>query len=141
MKKFHLSISFLLVFFPFCVHAEDAPLAYYRSYGQNYRDMLLAKCIATAYQADPVIRKDAAGTANILVNWTYYDAENSPDAIIQLINQYLSHKYENPFEGYEGVHFNLLKCLDLYHSSDLQRQVKKFVSDPNGSSSNEKRKF
>lgn len=141
MKKLQTFVLLLLVIVPFFAQAEDAPLASYRNSNENYKDMLLARCIATAYQADPIIRKDAAATANILVNWTYYDAENSVDAITQLINHYLSHKYENPFEGYEGVHFNLLKCFDLYHSTELQKQVKKFVSNPNGSASKENRKF
>lgn len=33
-------------------------------------------------------------------------------------------------EGYVGARFDLLKCLDMYHSEELDAQVRKYVARP-----------
>ena len=109
----------------------DTPEAGNRTYAQNYRDMLLAGCIARAYDKETAASKDASSTASVLLEWTQYDAEHSPDAIDSLLNRYLNRDYHHPFVEYKGVHFDLLKCLDMYHSKELDAQVKRYVGKPN----------
>ena len=109
----------------------DSPEAASRTYAQNYKDMLLARCIARAYHSDPHVLDDASSTASVILEWTYYDAENSPDAIDQLIRRYLSRNYHNPLHEYKAVQFDLLKCFDMYHSQELAAQVKRYVTKPN----------
>lgn len=108
----------------------DSPEAPMRTYAQNYKDMMLTSCIARAYKNDPIAGKDADYSTSVFIDWTLYDVEKSSGAIDQLINHYLARDYRNPLKEYQGVQFNLLKCLDMYHSKELDDQVKKFVPNP-----------
>ncbi len=117
-------------------YAEDelvSPQAAQRTYGQNYKDMVLAMCVARAYRGDPSASADAGSTVSALRDWTYYDMEHSPDAIQLLIDQYLRRDYRNPLAEAEvkGIKFDFLKCLDLYHSKELDAQMRQFVPAPN----------
>jgi hypothetical protein len=113
------------------VKTPDSPEAGGRTYGQNYKDMLLASCIARAYKGDPKAGKDAAYSASVFIEWTLYDVEKSSNAIDNLIERYLARDYHNPLVEYQGVEFDLLKCFDMYHSKELEAQVKQFVLNPN----------
>jgi hypothetical protein len=110
-----------------------SPQAGERTYAQNYKDMVLATCIADAYKKDPEAAMDAGSSVSALRDWTYYDMENSPDAIKSIVDRYLGRDYHNPVVDAEtkGVKFDFLKCLDLYHSKELDAQVRRFVLKPN----------
>lgn len=99
-----------------------------RTYAQNYKDMALAYCIAKAYSVDPHANKDATATAGGLDQWSNYDAENSATAIPELVKSYLSRHYAS-IQG-EHVKLDLMKCIDMYHSKDLEKLVKKYVQNP-----------
>ncbi|QGZ64537.1 hypothetical protein FAZ98_19250 [Paraburkholderia acidisoli] len=94
--------------------------------------MVLATCIATAYKNDSNSAKDAGSSASALRDWTEYDLNAAPDAINALVNHYLSLDYHNPLADAEiaGVRFDLLKCLDLYHSQALSALAGRLVSAP-----------
>jgi hypothetical protein len=109
----------------------DSPEIGSRTYAQNYRDMLLAWCIARAYEKEPIASRDAASTGSALDEVGNYDIENSTDAIDRLLKRYLNRDYHHPFAEYNGVQFGLLKCLDMYHSKELDAQVKQYVGKPN----------
>lgn len=67
-------------------------------------------------------------------DWTAYDLEKGPDEIKSLVDRYLARDYRNPLVDAEikGVRFDLLKCMDLYHSAELDAQVKRLVIHPKG---------
>ncbi len=67
----------------------------------------------------------------MLIEWTYFDSEKAGSAPDSLVEQFLKRDYHNPLEGYEGARFELLKCLDLYHSRELEAEVRAFVPHPN----------
>lgn len=94
--------------------------------------MVLATCIANAYQKDRNAAVDAGSSVSALRDWTEYDMDNGPDAIKSLVDNYLSRNYHNPIAESEvkGIRFDLLKCLDLYHSEELDRQAKTLVTEP-----------
>ncbi|NVL51557.1 hypothetical protein F2S72_19360, partial [Pseudomonas syringae pv. actinidiae] len=75
---------------------------------------------------------DAGSSVTALREWAYYDFEKSPDAVKALIDKYLARDYTNPLVESEikGVKFDLLKCLDLYHSKELNALVKEVVIKP-----------
>ncbi|MCP1445859.1 hypothetical protein J3D54_004991 [Pseudomonas sp. GGS8] len=136
MKKALLGILPLMLLA--CVgYAKDtggmSPEAGARTYGQNYKDMVLATCIANAYKEDKSAAIDAGSSVSALRDWTEYDLEKAPDAIKTLVDRYLTRDYHNPLVESEvqGVRFDLLKCLDLYHSNELDAQVKRLVIHPN----------
>jgi hypothetical protein len=111
---------------------RDSPQAGTRTYSQNYKDMVLAICIANAYKIDQDAFTDAGSSVSALRDWALYDLEKAPDEITALVNSYLARDYHNPLVESEvkGVRFDFLKCLDLYHSEDLDKQVKQLVIHP-----------
>lgn len=124
-----------VAFFPLLGSAKDeqnSPRAGTRTYAQNYKDMVLAECLATAYKNEAETYKDVGSSVSALRDWTYYDMEESTDIVQPLLNKYLARNYFNPLVEPEvkGVKFDFLKCLDLYHSKELEDLVKKVVIDP-----------
>lgn len=117
-------------------HAKDvtrsSPEAATRTYAQNFKDMVFATCVANAYKGDTGAAVDAGSSVSALRDWTYYDLEKSPDAIRALVDRYLARDYYNPMVESEtkGVKFDFLKCLDLYHSRELDEQAKRLVVNP-----------
>ena len=112
--------------------ATDSPQASARTHAQNYNDLVLATCIATAYRDEKQAAADAGSSVSALRDWTYYDLEKAPDEIRDLVDQFLSRDYHNPLAEPEapGTRFDLLKCLDLFHSDELEQQTKRLVVDP-----------
>ncbi|WP_232490325.1 type VI secretion system amidase immunity protein Tai4 [Burkholderia ubonensis] len=90
------------------------------------------RCITTAYKNDKDASVDAGSSASALRDWTSCDMEKSPDAVKSLVDRYLARDYHNPLAKSEikGVRFDLLKCLDLYHSKELDILVKRLVINP-----------
>lgn len=131
-----LTIS-TLAFWASIGHAKDetpaSPQAATRTYAQNFKDMVLATCIANAYKNDKEAAIDAGSSVSALRDWTYYDLDKAPDAIRKLVDSYLARDYHNPLADAEikGVKFDLLKCFDLYHSKELDAQARRLVSNPN----------
>jgi hypothetical protein len=111
------------------VAGKDNVIAPTRNNATNYKDRALTYCVAQAYKNSPA-GEDAETTGAVFLDWTYYDlAANSE--INVLIDKYLGRDYSNPFEGYEKAKFSMLKCIDMYHSKELEEQVKKYVPHPN----------
>ncbi|PIT55613.1 type VI secretion system amidase immunity protein Tai4 [Snodgrassella alvi] len=138
MKNFKMLIlcSCCLILFPMGCNASSinsmTPEAVNRTFIQNYKDMVLASCIASAYHDDKIASMDAGSSASVLREWTYYNMDKSIDAEIRIIDSYLSRNYFNPLAEAEikGIKFDFLKCLDLYHSKELDRLAKKVISHP-----------
>jgi Type VI secretion system (T6SS), amidase immunity protein len=109
--------------------AADAITAMRRTNAENFKDRALASCVATAYKGQPA-GEDADISKSVFLEWTYYDDDKGNPAIDRLVEKYLRRDYSNPVEGYAGAKFNLLKCLDMYHSRELDEQVRKYVPNP-----------
>ncbi len=110
--------------------ASDSPGAARRTNGMNFKDWVLASCLAKAYSDQPVAAKDARATASALMEWTYFDVQKASSSPDNLVEKYLRRDYRNPLEGFVDVRFELLKCLDLYHSHELDAEVGQFVPHP-----------
>jgi len=136
MKALLGALLSMLVLSPSVCHAKDetgtSPQAGGRSHAQNYKDMVLAECIASAYGNEPKAAMDAGSSASALMDWTSFDMDKDVDARSALIGAYLARDYFNPLVESEvkGVRFDFLKCLDLYHSKALDAQVKRLVIHP-----------
>lgn len=117
-------------------HASDrditSPQAVTRTYAQNYKDMVLATCLTQAYRNAPSVSTDAGSSISALRDWTYFDMDQSPDAVNSLVSSYLARDYSNPLVESEikGVRFDFLKCMDLYHSKALDDLAKRLVVHP-----------
>lgn len=112
--------------------ALNPPQAGACTHAQNYKDMVLATCLANAYKGDPGTATDAGSSVSALRDWTVYDLEQSPDAVKALVDSYLAHDYRHPLAESEakGVRFDFLKCLDLYHSKELDALARCVVIHP-----------
>ncbi|WP_414502640.1 type VI secretion system amidase immunity protein Tai4 [Zymobacter sp. IVIA_5232.4 C2] len=131
--SFSMLAAFTLIFWSSTSYAHKGPEAGSRSYAQNYKDMVLTTCIAKAYAGDKNAAMDAGSSVSALVDWTSYDLEKSPDAVKSLVDRYLARDYYNPLveSDIKGVKFDMLKCLDMYHSKELDTLTKKMVINPN----------
>lgn len=101
---------------------DAPPEAGIRTYVQNYKDMVLATCLASAYGNDRQANRDAVGSITALQDyWTAYDIKGSAGAVTELIRTYLARDYSDLLDEPEGaeVRFDFLKCMDLYHSRAL----------------------
>ena len=133
--RIFILVSALAVLAPAAQTAGDADSsaqAGSRTYAQNYKDMVLATCVANAYKDDKGAATDAGSSVSALRDWTNHDLERGPHAIKALVDAYLARDYRNPLAEPEakGVRFDLLKCLDLYHSKELDAQAKRLVIHP-----------
>ncbi|POD76508.1 type VI secretion system amidase immunity protein Tai4 [Pseudomonas syringae] len=110
----------------------SSPEGMHRTHAQNYKDMVLATCVASAYKYSENVGTDAGSSVTALREWANYDWEISPEKPRELVDSYLARDYTNPLVESEikGVRFDLLKCLDLYHSKELDAQTKKAVINP-----------
>lgn len=118
-----------LLFTALTATAADSITATRRTNAENYKDRALASCIAAAYKGSSA-GEDAAITRSAFLEWTYYDDDKGNPATEQLVENYLQRDYSNPMEGYAGARFDLLKCIDMYHSKDLKEQVRRYVPHP-----------
>lgn len=110
------------------IAGESTITAITRSNAENYQDRALAYCVATAYKGSPA-GADAHISMSAFLEWTDYDDKGNK-AIDQLVEKYLRRDYSNPMEGYADAKFNLLKCIDMYHSRELAELVRKYVPNP-----------
>ncbi|MFA0997353.1 MULTISPECIES: type VI secretion system amidase immunity protein Tai4 [Pseudomonas syringae group] len=110
----------------------SSPEGMHRTHAQNYKDMVLATCVASAYKYSENVGTDAGSSVTALREWANYDWEVGPEKPRELVDDYLARDYTNPLVESEikGVRFDLLKCLDLYHSKELDAQTKKAVINP-----------
>lgn len=111
---------------------ENSPEAGSRTHAQNYKDMVLATCMAQAYRNEAGAARDAGSSVSALRDWTYFDLEKSPDAVKSLVDRYLARDYSNPLVEQEvrEVRFDFLKCIDMYHSKALADLVERMVIHP-----------
>lgn len=125
MKKFKLQIiSSCSILLPLISQAST-PEAVNRTF--------FASCITKAYKGNKDVAKDTGSSVSALKDWIDYDIDKSIDKEIVLINSYLSRNYFNPLAEQEvkGIKFDFLKCLDLYHSKELDTLARKVISNPN----------
>jgi Type VI secretion system (T6SS), amidase immunity protein len=99
-----------------------------RTYAQNYKDMMLAECVAMAYRAEPAAMSDAQNTASALDAWSQYDVEESTGKSDEIILRFLQREYHAKSDA--GARLDLLKCIDMYHSDELDAQVRQYVPNP-----------
>lgn len=93
--------------------------------------MLLAGCIATAYNDSPEAMLDAQHASSALVEWTEYDAEGATGVDEKLIDRYLARTYHSKADS--SARLDLLKCFDMYHGSEQDVQVQQYVERPDAS--------
>ncbi|WP_221797075.1 T6SS amidase immunity protein Tai4 family protein [Oceanobacter mangrovi] len=67
------------------------------------------------------------------MDWSYYDMEEGTKEINSLIEAWLKRDYKNPLVTDQSIQFGYLKCIDLYHSEELDDAAVRFTTDGQGS--------
>jgi hypothetical protein len=113
----------------------------HRPYAQVYKNLALAQCITQAYKdAQPDTVDDLKRSVDVLKSWVIHDVYYAAESEMQwAVDSYLARSYPNPmiFDSPQKsleMKFNFLKCLDLFHSRELDFQVDRFIWHPNRNS-------
>ncbi|WP_086632132.1 T6SS amidase immunity protein Tai4 family protein [Commensalibacter intestini] len=115
------------------IHYDKADIGY-RNYGSNFKDSVFATCLQKAFGSqNPTFNEDAKATRGALFEmWINFDFKKTgkvTQKLNKLIQQYLNQPYGSSI--YPKSKMYILKCMDLYHSDDLDKLTKEFVIHPN----------
>lgn len=109
-----------------CAHAQqDKPIKYSQSATETYSQKTLLKnwalsvCLATVFK-DTHTREDANATASAYLEFGRQPIE-AYDALRKLAEQYANRRYAGSIKS----DFNTMKCVDLFHSKELDSLTSK----------------
>lgn len=100
----------------------------HRPYIETFKDMALSTCVARAYAAAPKVKSDGEAAASGYLEFGDFDVERGGEPLAALINRYLDRRYGS-FQG-PSVKLNMMKCIDLYHSDELDALGRRYVLHP-----------
>ena len=99
--------------------AANARVEY--SPGQYLKNFALSACIAQAYKSDEVVKDSRAAADGYLQLGSFpYEAHEEAAA---LARKFLAKEYQSA----SGAKLVLMKCIDLFHSKELDRLAKKYL--------------
>ncbi|PNS10109.1 type VI secretion protein [Mixta theicola] len=84
------------------------------------KNYALSVCVAKGYNSKQV-KKDASATARGYLEFGNYSLA-AHSAVIKLANEFIANKYSS--QSREPM--TLAKCIDLYHSAELESIVKQY---------------
>jgi len=124
VKKQILASAFFLTTTLFCAPLSAQPA--FTGKGANDQKMLmknwaLSTCFARIAE-DQATKADAGLTASAYLENSQQDLEDF-DKIDKLVEKYLAKKYG----GSVASNYNTMKCVDLFHSKELDRLAGKLV--------------
>jgi hypothetical protein len=120
MPRSAIFIVLSLLTAPQIALAEDAsPRAIY-SAAQYLKNFALSACIAEAYRSDEV-KKDGSAAAGGYLELGSFPMEAYEEAAA-LGKKFLARTYR----GKHGEALTLMKCIDLFHSTELEQVVRKY---------------
>lgn len=102
-----------------------------RTYLENFKDLALSSCIATAYKTSPDATTDASASAGGYFEFTRYDLDRATDGLKALIDATLAQRYSS-YQG-PSIRLDLMKCLDMYHGDALATLARRVVERPSRS--------
>lgn len=110
------------------------PIAY-RHYGSNFKDYALTYCLEKVFSKhDASFHEEAqAMEGTLMERWIDFDFNKDNQKTLTKLSA-LTDKYLKQFYGsqmHPKAKLSILKCMDLYHSDDLDKLTKEFVTHPN----------
>ncbi|PCM44830.1 T6SS amidase immunity protein Tai4 family protein [Marinobacter sp. ANT_B65] len=88
-----------------------------------FKNYALSTCLADAFE-DAELRKDASATAAGFLEFGTGPIEAYTEATL-MGREFLKKKYH----GKAPVEFNTKKCIDFYHSEELDRLVERYITN------------
>ena len=113
-----IALAFLVA--PSIVHAKDADVHVHYSPREYLKNFALSVCISDGYKSDEVV-KDSLAAAGGYVELGGFPIEAYEEAAA-LGKRYLAREYV----GIHGEKLTLMKCIDFFHSKELEQVVKKY---------------
>ncbi|MFB9262916.1 T6SS amidase immunity protein Tai4 family protein [Bradyrhizobium erythrophlei] len=117
-SKIFAQILFLIV--PTTIGAKDANVRVEYSPAQYLKNFALSTCIANGYKSDEVV-KDGLATAGGYLELGSLAFEAYEEAT-SLGKQFLARDYQSK----SGERLTLMRCIDLFHSKELDQLAKKY---------------
>ena len=113
------AIAFLVALLLVDAEAANARVEY--SPSQYLKNFALSACIAQAYKSDEVVKDSRAAADGYLQLGSFpYEAHEEAAA---LARKFLAKDYQS----HSGAKLILMKCIDLFHSKELDRLAKKYL--------------
>ena len=88
------------------------------------KNWALSRCLAEVYTDGPA-KDDANATASAYLEFGRQSLEVY-DELSKLVNKYVARTYAGSVES----HFNTMKCIDLFHSRELDRLASELAKKP-----------
>jgi hypothetical protein len=108
---------------PSIAHAEDADVAVHYSAVEYLRNFALSVCLSDGYKSEEVA-KDSLAAAGGYLELGGFPIE-AYEEVEKLGKKFLAKDYQSK----HGERLTLMKCIDFYHSKDLEQLVKKYGKD------------
>ncbi|MDR1425189.1 MAG: type VI secretion system amidase immunity protein Tai4 [Azoarcus sp.] len=97
----------------------------------SLKNWVLSICFANIIKDDGDARHDAAMSAAGYFEFGNIRLEER-DELILLVKKYIAKKYSGHFDlGIEPAELNTMKCIDLFHSIELDNLVTRMLEDRN----------
>ncbi|AKJ31964.1 T6SS amidase immunity protein Tai4 family protein [Caldimonas brevitalea] len=130
MKSALIAVSLVLLTLGHLARADESDRAQYsRSMTETYNQKTLLKnwalsvCLAKISK-DPAAKADANATASAYLEFGQQPIE-AYDALRDLADRYANRKYGGAVES----EFNTMKCIDLFHSKELDQLASKLAKN------------
>lgn len=98
---------------------RSAPHSY--SQAELLRNYALARCLSQAFPGSPLTPDAAASAAGYLERGSV--SADAYEGIAKLADEFLARKYSS----LSGQPLQTMKCIDLFHSPELDRLVRRFA--------------
>ncbi len=122
------ALAFVLAMYSNQLHAQKAPpsaysLALTQSYSQKtlLKNWALTACLSEISK-DISFKEDASATASAYLEYGKQGLE-AYDALRKLAHRYATLKYGGSIDS----EFNMMKCIDLFHSKELDKLTNKLL--------------
>jgi len=122
-----------------CAFAEDRSMMADYSQPQtdtysprdSLKNWVLSICFANIVKDDSDASHDAAMSAAGYFEFGNIRLEER-DELIPLVKKYVAKKYDGRFDvGIESAELNTMKCIDLFHSAELDGLITRMLEDRN----------
>ena len=127
MKHYLAAMGFVVLAVANQAHAQQAKEQYSENMTEKYSQKTLLKnwtlsvCLAKISK-DPEAKNDANATASAYLEFGHQRIETY-DALRNLAERYANRKYGGSIKS----EFNTMKCIDLFHSKELDDLARRFA--------------
>ncbi len=118
---FKVTVLVGLIFFSFSALGEEEPKRVKYSPIEYFKNYALSTCISDGYSSSQEVAKDAAAAARGYLEFGSFPLEAHTEATL-LGREFLKREYKS----LTGEPLTLMKCIDFYHSKELDKLARKY---------------